>query len=324
MAQGRWATSALWSVEGELMDDDSHLEVLNKRNKRRRKESTNQREQSIPTSMSSSMTRAIETSAGSSGALTVGSACGGWSAEAQALLALQIPFEIKFLCDSARDVRRFLRANVPHERLHNDVFSTAFIEEQHVDVFVAGPPCQPYSSEGRGAGSSDPRSAVINPILDYIKSSRPKLWVLENVPRFQSADDGGVFQSVMNELTSILGSDGQPLYCIKHSVLDSLCFGVPQRRRRLFVVGLLRVVGDFRMPLQVSDGPPLRESILEAQSGSDLVASVDALPAEILSSSTSSENVAQAIAAVSAQGRDPGAHSARRSSLQHLISSAMT
>jgi site-specific DNA-cytosine methylase len=98
---------------------------------------------------------------------------------------------------------------------------------------VCGPPCQPFSdgAEARAkanGGAADPRNAIPG-FVNYVRALRPEWFVLENVPGLKTRHRG-YFSSVLAELQG-LG------YYVDHVVLDASRFGVPQKRRRLFVAG---------------------------------------------------------------------------------------
>ena len=99
-----------------------------------------------------------------------------------------------------------------------------------VDVLVGGTPCQSFSVAGRRLGVDDPRG---NLTLEYLRLAarlRPRWVIWENVPGILSIDGGRTFGTVLGTLAH-LG------YGIAYRVLDAQFFGVPQRRRRVFVVG---------------------------------------------------------------------------------------
>ena len=99
-------------------------------------------------------------------------------------------------------------------------------------VLVGGTPCQSFSVAGRRLGVDDPRG---NLTLEYLRLAarlRPRWVVWENVPGVLSIDGGRTFGTVLGTLAE-LG------YGVAYRVLDAQFFGVPQRRRRVFVVGHL-------------------------------------------------------------------------------------
>jgi len=101
-----------------------------------------------------------------------------------------------------------------------------------VELLVGGTPCQAFSVAGLRKGLEDPRgnlTLVYTGILDRFK---PKWFVWENVPGVLSSSGG-------RDFGSFLGAVAELGYGFAYRVLDAQYFGVPQRRRRVFVVGCL-------------------------------------------------------------------------------------
>ena len=108
-------------------------------------------------------------------------------------------------------------------------------------VLGAGWPCQGNSVAGRGKGMADPRSGLWRHIVRLLAETRPRWFLGENVPGLLSVNDGRDFGRVLADLDE-LG------YGVAWAVLDARFFGVPQRRRRVFIVGCL---GDGGTPVEV-------------------------------------------------------------------------
>lgn len=186
---------------------------------------------------------------------SVGSACAGWCAESQALTKLGIPHHVTFLCDNNRHVKKFLHDNLVFSRYYDSVFNQEFVREQTVDLFCAGFPCQPYSTEGKRLASQDPRSNVIKPILSYIEKQKPPALILENVPSWLTAESGQCFEETKKRLQDIEGEEGRPYYNFYHCVLDTADFGTPQARKRVYVVALAAAVDQgFQWPRPFAGG----------------------------------------------------------------------
>ena len=153
-----------------------------------------------------------------------------------------------------------------------DVWSpTRLVEDlglPRVDILVGGPPCQGFARVGRGKlrslrGSSadrDPRNNLVFTFARFVRLLRPLAFVMENVPDLRWADDG----RYLEELLERFG----PEYEVDFHVLDAASAGVPQRRRRLFIVGN-RVGLRFRWP----DSGEAAPSVLDA------IADLPAIPA---------------------------------------------
>ncbi|WP_216847018.1 DNA cytosine methyltransferase [Granulicella sp. L60] len=110
-----------------------------------------------------------------------------------------------------------------------------------IDLLAGGTPCQSFSVAGKRAGLDDPRGNLTIEFARLAGRLRPLWLVWENVPGVLSIDDGRTFGAFLGMLVQ-LG------YGIAYRVLDAQHFGVPQRRRRVFVVGHL---GDWRGPAAV-------------------------------------------------------------------------
>ena len=110
-----------------------------------------------------------------------------------------------------------------------------------VDLLVGGTPCQSFSVAGLRAGLDDPRGNLALVFLRLASIARPRWIVWENVPGVLSSNRG-------RDFGSFLGAVAQLGYGWAYRVLDAQYFGVPQRRRRVFVVGCL---GDWRASASV-------------------------------------------------------------------------
>jgi DNA (cytosine-5)-methyltransferase 1 len=99
-----------------------------------------------------------------------------------------------------------------------------------IDLLAGGTPCQSFSVAGKRVGLDDPRGNLTIEFARLAGRLRPLWLVWENVPGVLSIDDGRTFGAFLGMLVE-LG------YGIAYRVLDAQYIGVPQRRRRVFVVG---------------------------------------------------------------------------------------
>jgi len=115
-------------------------------------------------------------------------------------------------------------------------------QQSNIDVLVGGTPCQSFSTAGLRAGLDSPNGNLALQFCRILTIKRPRWFVWENVP--------GVFSSKKGEdFRSILCGFSECGYSCAWRVLDAKFFGVPQRRRRVFVVGYLG--NDWRPPAAV-------------------------------------------------------------------------
>ena len=99
------------------------------------------------------------------------------------------------------------------------------------DVLLAGFPCQPFSTIGQRAGfKHETQGTLFYDVLRIIEHKRPSSFLLENVKGLISHDSGKTLKVILESLTSIG-------YQVQYKVLDAADFGVPQYRKRIYIVG---------------------------------------------------------------------------------------
>jgi DNA-cytosine methyltransferase len=102
---------------------------------------------------------------------------------------------------------------------------------RHATLWSGGFPCQDLSVAGKRAGLAGARSGLAFAFLDLVERHRPPVILLENVPGLLSSHGG-------KDLGALLGRLGELGYWWAYRILDAQHFGVPQRRRRVFIVAL--------------------------------------------------------------------------------------
>ena len=108
--------------------------------------------------------------------------------------------------------------------------------EPSTGIIVGGFPCQDLSVAGKRAGLSGKRSGLFWEICRLLDETRAQTFILENVPGLLSSNNGSDMAAVVEALV-------KRGYRIAWRVLDAQFFGVPQRRRRVFIVGCLGDTG---------------------------------------------------------------------------------
>lgn len=143
----------------------------------------------------------------------------------------------------------------PEVTRYGDVREVGAANLEPVDAIVGGFPCQDISIAGRREGLDGKRSGLWWEFRRVLVELRPAWVVIENVRDLLSSNGG-------RDMGSILGALGDLGYGWAYRVLDAQWFGVPQRRRRVFIVGHL---GDKRAAQVLlepegggRDSPPIR------------------------------------------------------------------
>jgi len=100
------------------------------------------------------------------------------------------------------------------------------------NILFAGFPCQPFSLMGEKEGFLDSRGTLFFQIANILSIKKPDFFILENVRGLKTHDGGKTFERILEILKEDLG------YNVRTEMLNSLDFGVPQVRRRLFFIGI--------------------------------------------------------------------------------------
>jgi DNA (cytosine-5)-methyltransferase 1 len=160
--------------------------------------------------------------------------------------------------------RAVLAHHYPHVPLHGDFTTLQENDYDAIDLLVGGTPCQSFSIAGLRKGLDDDRGNLSLEFIRLAQKSRARWLVWENVPGVLSIDKGRAFGT-------FLGGLAECGYGFAYRILDAQYFGVPQRRRRVFVVGYL---GDWRRAAAVLFEPEsLRGDITPRKETRESVAS---------------------------------------------------
>lgn len=171
----------------------------------------------------------------------VGTDCSGIEGPVQALRNLGIQHRHVFSSETNQFCIKSIKANYKPEVLYGDPESSTPNGDitcrdnkntPPCDLYVAGFPCQPFSLPGSRKGLNDIRGTVFEACLDYIRTQRPKFFVLENVKNLIHIENGSVFQYILGEINRI------PDYAVSHTVLNTKDYGIPQSRNRIYIVGI--------------------------------------------------------------------------------------
>jgi len=146
--------------------------------------------------------------------------------------------ECVMVSEIKKHANRTLQHNFSHSYHVGDIFSISNDEIPDFDFLLGGFPCQPFSSSGKRHGFMDTRGTLFFEIERILRAKKPHGFILENVEGLVKHDlidkndeVGRTFQTILDILRNDLG------YCVSWNVLDSISFGVPQSRKRVFIVG---------------------------------------------------------------------------------------
>lgn len=225
--------------------------------------------------------------------LRIGTLFSGIGAFEQALLQMKIPHTIVFACDNGEryikgengrilgrddilsrfpgvtgdalekkvdelykktgkpnNVKKSYFANyaISEDRWHTDVrFMDGMKYRNKVDILVGGSPCQSFSTYGLKKGLEDARGTLFYDYARIIQEVQPKVFIFENVRGLVLHDKGNTWNIIKGVFDSLNYDIGTP------QVLNAQDYGLPQMRKRLFVVGIKKSLGlsPFKYPEKI-------------------------------------------------------------------------
>lgn len=125
---------------------------------------------------------------------------------------------------------KVLKDNYPHENMAGDVTQLLAEDIPDFDILCAGFPCQAFSSAGKRQGFADTRGTLFFEVERILRAKKPQGFILENVEGLVNHDNGRTLNTIISKLLD-LG------YKVEYKVLNSSQFGVPQERKRIYIVG---------------------------------------------------------------------------------------
>lgn len=226
--------------------------------------------------------------------LNVGTVFSGIGSPEFALKRLGVPHKIVFACDNGeldciedeetilkaidgmpREIRlEYINSKLPSKKNyvkqsfianydvdekdfhHNVRFLKGEDYKGEVDLFIGGSPCQSFTLLGYQKGLEEARGTLFYEFARLVKEIEPQAFIYENVQGLVKHDGGRTWEVVQRVFNS-LG------YTIHSQVLDAVNYGIPQKRRRIFVVGFRQNGTDFKFPEPVQLKYTMQDFLLE-------------------------------------------------------------
>ncbi len=138
----------------------------------------------------------------------------------------------KQACDTYRfnhKKTRLIEGNIIDTKIQNEIFKVS--KGGKIDIIVGGPPCQGFSHAGKRI-IDDPRNFLYKEFVKTVKELKPKVFVMENVEGILTINNGKTFSEIKNNFSK-LG------YNVAGQKIRSIDFGVPQKRKRVVIIGTI-------------------------------------------------------------------------------------
>ena len=154
-----------------------------------------------------------------------------------------------------------LRLNHPGVEISNismeDLDINQYVGDK-VDVLMGGVPCQSFSQAGNRKGLDDTRGNLLLCFIKMVSVIQPKVWLIENVKGLLTHNGGATLKYILQQIESL----GR--YRVSYRVLNANDYGVPQKRERIFLVGLRDdLTSNYEFPVPHSYKPLLGDVLID-------------------------------------------------------------
>ena len=150
-----------------------------------------------------------------------------------------IKTECVFTSEIKEPAIRVLKQNHPDEEIMGDITKINEKDIPSFDYLLAGFPCQAFSAAGKRLGFEDTRGTLFFDVARILKEKKPRGFVLENVEGLVNHDRQNSKDKIGRTLDTILNTLDELGYLVSWKVLNAKDFGVPQDRKRIYIVGSL-------------------------------------------------------------------------------------
>ena len=167
-------------------------------------------------------------------------------------------FDIVYAIDFDKHAVETYNSNFEHKAICGDIKEVDFNSIPDVDVMIGGFPCQSFSTVNPTKDVNDDRANLYKEIVRFLTIKRPKYFICENVKGLLTLQKGGIISKISNEFKEVG-------YNVKYQLVRAVDFGIPQRRERVFIIGIRNDIYKqytFPSPVTPIDNPvPLNRVI---------------------------------------------------------------
>lgn len=144
-------------------------------------------------------------------------------------------FDIVFAVDFDKYAIDTYNQNFAHQAICADVKDIDFKLIPHVDVLIGGFPCQSFSTVNPTKDTNDDRANLYKQIVRFLVEQKPKYFICENVKGLITLQKGSIIKKIISEFESVG-------YIVQYRLMKAVEFGIPQKRERVFIVGIRKDV----------------------------------------------------------------------------------
>ena len=158
-----------------------------------------------------------------------------------------LPFEIIYAIDNDKYAVQTYNQNFKHQAILDDIKNINKNSIPDFNVLIGGFPCQSFSTVNPTKDTNDDRANLYKELVDIVNLKRPDYFVLENVKGLTTLQKGAILKRVKEDFTSAG-------YKVDHKLLLASNFGIPQKRERVFIIGIKNKIElKYKYPTETHD-----------------------------------------------------------------------
>lgn len=154
----------------------------------------------------------------------------------------ELPFEINYALDIDKFAVKTYNQNFKHPAICGDIKDVEIEHLSDFDVLLGGFPCQSFSTINPTKDTNDERANLYKQLVKILKIKQPKIFICENVKGLMTLQKGEILKKILTEFESVG-------YQVEFKLLLASNFGIPQKRERIFIVGVRKDLNlTFKFP----------------------------------------------------------------------------
>lgn len=143
----------------------------------------------------------------------------------------KLPVKINYAVDFDKFAVQTYNANFSHKAICEDIKNVSTEEIPNFDILIGGFPCQSFSTVNPTKDTNDARANLYKELVRILTAKKPKFFICENVKGLMTLQKGEILKKVISDFESVG-------YHVVYKLLLASDYGIPQRRERVFIVGI--------------------------------------------------------------------------------------
>ncbi len=143
----------------------------------------------------------------------------------------KLPFDVVFALDNDKYAVKTYNHNFKKPAICDDIKNINKRSIPEFDILLGGFPCQSFSTVNPTKDTNDDRANLYKELVEIVEIKKPPFFILENVKGLTTLQKGEILKKVKRDFKN-------KGYRVQHQLLHSANFGIPQKRERVFIVGI--------------------------------------------------------------------------------------